>query len=171
MPRLNAAPALRAPDLGTGMGAIALAIQERRDVDMHACDNSANVWLSPRPIAARWVYPFPPLMIGFSALTSAFYHRREPAYIDSEDPHRPSACSHGALVAPDHGLGDLQAIVERAPAHLYRHGWLLLEHGYDQGMATRELLTNRGFEQVRTRRDLGGNERVSWGRLPVNEAD
>jgi release factor glutamine methyltransferase len=46
-----------------------------------------------------------------------------------------------------------------------------LEHGYDQGMATRELLTNRGFEKVGTRRDLGGNERVSWGQLPSREAD
>ena len=74
-------------------------------------------------------------------------------------------------MAPNHGLADWQAIIERAPAHLHRDGWLLLEHGYDQGMATRELLTNRGFEQVGTRRDLGGNERVSWGQLPVHEAD
>ena len=170
------ARALQALDLGTGSGAIALAIaQERCDVDIHACDISAeclavaeaNSRALGLPISLRLSDWFERIDQRFHVIVA------NPPYIDSADPHlsQLQAEPRAALVAPNHGLADLQAIIERAPAHLHRDGWLLLEHGYDQGMATRELLTNRGFEQVRTRRDLGGNERVSWGRLPVNEAD
>ena len=168
--------ALQALDLGTGSGAVALAIaQARRDVEMHACDNSSaclavaetNSRALGLPISLHLSDWFQHIDQRFHVIVA------NPPYIDSEHPNlsQLQAEPQGALVAPDQGLGDLQAIVEGAPAHLYRGGWLLLEHGYDQGMATRELLTNRGFEQVRTRRDLGGNERVSWGRLPLNEAD
>ena len=175
-PASTQARALQALDLGTGSGAIALAIaQERRDVDIHACDISAeclavaeaNSRALGLPISLRLSDWFERIDQRFHVIVA------NPPYIDSADPHlsQLQAEPRAALVAPNHGLADLQAIIERAPAHLHRDGWLLLEHGYDQGMATRELLTNRGFEQVGTRRDLGGNERVSWGQLPVREAD
>lgn len=175
-PASTQARALQALDLGTGSGAIALAIaQERRDVDIHACDISAeclavaeaNSRALGLPISLRLSDWFERIDQRFHVIVA------NPPYIDSADPHlsQLQAEPRAALVAPNHGLADLQAIIERAPAHLHRDGWLLLEHGYDQGMATRELLTNRGFEQVGTRRDLGGNERVSWGQLPVHEAD
>ena len=175
-PASTQAGALQALDLGTGSGAIALAIaQERRDVDIHACDISAeclavaeaNSRALGLPISLRLSDWFERIDQRFHVIVA------NPPYIDSADPHlsQLQAEPRAALVAPNHGLADLQAIIERAPAHLHRDGWLLLEHGYDQGMATRELLTNRGFEQVGTRRDLGGNERVSWGQLPVREAD
>ena len=175
-PASTQARALQALDLGTGSGAIALAIaQERRDVDIHACDISAeclavaeaNSRALGLPISLRLSDWFERIDQRFHVIVA------NPPYIDSADPHlsQLQAEPRAALVAPNHGLADLQAIIERAPAHLHRDGWLLLEHGYDQGMATRELLTNRGFEQVSTRRDLGGNERVSWGQLPVHEAD
>ena len=175
-PASTQARALQALDLGTGSGAIALAIaQERRDVDVHACDISAeclavaeaNSRALGLPISLRLSDWFERIDQRFHVIVA------NPPYIDSADPHlsQLQAEPRAALVAPNHGLADLQAIIERAPAHLHRDGWLLLEHGYDQGMATRELLTNRGFEQVGTRRDLGGNERVSWGQLPVHEAD
>ena len=175
-PASTQARALQALDLGTGSGAIALAIaQERCDVDIHACDISAEC-LAVAEVNSR------ALGLPISLRLSDWFERIDqrfhvivanPPYIDSADPHlsQLQAEPRTALVAPNHGLADLQAIIERAPAHLHRDGWLLLEHGYDQGMATRELLTNRGFEQVGTRRDLGGNERVSWGQLPVHEAD
>ena len=175
-PASTQARALQALDLGTGSGAIALAIaQERRDVDVHACDISAeclavaeaNSRALGLPISLRLSDWFERIDQRFHVIVA------NPPYIDSADPHlsQLQAEPRAALVAPNHGLADLQAIIERAPAHLHRDGWLLLEHGYDQGMAARELLTNRGFEQVGTRRDLGGNERVSWGQLPVHEAD
>ena len=175
-PASTQARALQALDLGTGSGAIALAIaQERCDVDIHACDISAEC-LAVAEVNSR------ALGLPISLRLSDWFERIDqrfhvivanPPYIDSADPHlsQLQAEPRAALVAQNHGLADLQAIIERAPAHLHRDGWLLLEHGYDQGMATRELLTNRGFEQVGTRRDLGGNERVSWGQLPVHEAD
>ena len=175
-PASTQARALQALDLGTGSGAIALAIaQERRDVDIHACDISAeclavaeaNSRALGLPISLRLSDWFERIDQRFHVIVA------NPPYIDSADPHLSQLQTEprAALVAPNHGLADLQAIIERAPAHLHRDGWLLLEHGYDQGMATRELLTNRGFEQVGTRRDLGGNERVSWGQLPSREAD
>lgn len=175
-PASTQARALQALDLGTGSGAIALAIaQERRDINVHACDISAeclavaeaNSRALGLPISLRLSDWFERIDQRFHVIVA------NPPYIDSADPHlsQLQAEPRAALVAQNHGLADLQAIIERAPAHLHRDGWLLLEHGYDQGMATRELLTNRGFEQVGTRRDLGGNERVSWGQLPVHEAD
>lgn len=175
-PASTQARALQALDLGTGSGAIALAIaQERSDVDIHACDISAeclavaeaNSHALGLPISLRLSDWFERIDQRFHVIVA------NPPYIDSADPHlsQLQAEPRAALVAPNHGLADLQAIIERAPAHLHRDGWLLLEHGYDQGVATRELLTNRGFEQVGTRRDLGGNERVSWGQLPVHQAD
>ena len=70
-----------------------------------------------------------------------------------------------ALVAGSDGLDDLRQIITQAPQHLLPGGWLLLEHGYDQAAAVRELLARHGFEQIQSRTDLGGHERISLGRL------
>ena len=71
-----------------------------------------------------------------------------------------------ALVAGVDGLDDLRLIVAQAPDHLEAGGWLMLEHGYDQAEAVRDLLLTRGFEEVHSRSDLGGHQRISLGRLP-----
>ncbi|MBX8585785.1 protein-(glutamine-N5) methyltransferase, release factor-specific, partial [Pseudomonas cichorii] len=92
-----------------------------------------------------------------------------PPYIADADPHlaagdvrfEPSS----ALVAGADGLDDLRAIVQQAPAYLRSGGWLLLEHGYDQGAEVRNLLTANGFDRVQTRRDLGEHERITFGCL------
>ena len=93
-----------------------------------------------------------------------------PPYIAADDPHlvagdvrfEPSS----ALVAGQDGLDDLRVIIAQAPDHLSAGGWLLLEHGYDQASAVRELLTRHGFIDVASRLDLAGHERISMGRLP-----
>ena len=94
-----------------------------------------------------------------------------PPYIASGDHHlregdlrfEPSQ----ALAAGADGLDDLRILIDGAPCWLKPGGWLLLEHGYDQGTAVRQLLEARGFAAVFTRQDLGGNDRVSGGMLPT----
>jgi release factor glutamine methyltransferase len=93
-----------------------------------------------------------------------------PPYIAASDPHLAEGDVRfepaSALVAGPDGLDDLRAIVDEAPNHLEPGGWLMLEHGYDQAEAVRELLSGRGFAEVHSRKDLGSHERISLGRLP-----
>lgn len=91
-----------------------------------------------------------------------------PPYIAEGDPHLP-ALRHEprlALVSGPDGLDCLRRLIAQAPARLAPGGWLLLEHGYDQGAAVRALLAAAGFDEVASRRDYGGQERVSGGRWP-----
>ena len=91
-----------------------------------------------------------------------------PPYIDPQDKHLSEGDvrfePESALVASDHGLGDLKLIIEQAPDYLEPGGWLLLEHGYDQAEKVCEYLRMRGFLEVENRRDLGGNPRISGGK-------
>ena len=90
-----------------------------------------------------------------------------PPYIDALDPHLSEGDvrfePRSALVADAAGLADLAHIIQLAPAHLLPGGWLLLEHGWQQGASVRELLQQRGFQAVGTVRDYGDQERVSLG--------
>jgi len=63
------------------------------------------------------------------------------------------------------GLTAIREIIVQAPDYLHAKGWLMLEHGYNQGSAVRALMRERGFTGVTTWNDLNGHERVSWGRL------
>ncbi len=161
-------------DLGTGTGAIALALKsERLDADVWAVDrmpaaaalartNSAALGL---PIEVRDGSWFAPLSDAprFAMIVS------NPPYIDGTDPHLHEGDvrfePRSALVAEEQGLADIRLIVTQAPAHLVPGGWLLLEHGWDQGEAVRQLLLQQGYVQVETVRDYGDNERVTLGRL------
>ena len=93
-----------------------------------------------------------------------------PPYIDPEDPHLTKGDVRfepkSALVAPDHGLADLKYIASTARHFLKSGGYLLFEHGYDQGLAMREVLTKLGYHKVETICDYGGNERVTLGQWP-----
>jgi release factor glutamine methyltransferase len=90
-----------------------------------------------------------------------------PPYVAAGHPHlRRGDLRHEpreALVAGPDGLAAVRAIAAGAPGHLDAGGWLLLEHGWDQGPAVREILTQAGFGEVFTRRDLAGRERVTGG--------
>ncbi|MCE9958371.1 peptide chain release factor N(5)-glutamine methyltransferase [Aeromonas rivipollensis] len=161
-------------DLGTGTGAIALALKsERPDADVWAVDrmpdaaalaraNSAALGL---PIEVRDGSWFEPLSDAprFAMIVS------NPPYIDGADPHLEEGDvrfePRSALVADEQGLADIRLIVAGAPAHLCPGGWLLLEHGWEQGALVRQLLLQQGYCQVETVRDYGDNERVTLGRL------
>lgn len=165
---------LQVLDLGTGSGAIALALaSERGGWQVTAVDrvpeavalaerNRQRLQLdNARVLASHW----------FDALQGQRFALivSNPPYIAEQDPHlaagdvrfEPSS----ALVAGSDGLDDLRQIITQAPQHLLPGGWLLLEHGYDQAAAVRELLARHGFEQIQSRTDLGGHERISLGRL------
>jgi release factor glutamine methyltransferase len=172
---LPGAIAHRLLDLGTGTGAIALSLaKDRPQWSVTAVDRVAQaVDLAERNrqrlhldnanvLLSHW----------FSAVEGQRFDLilSNPPYIASNDPHlvegdvrfEPSS----ALVSGTDGLDDLRLIVSQAPAHLEPGGWLLLEHGYDQGAAVRDLLNTYGFEQIQTRRDLGDHERITFGRVP-----
>ncbi|MBJ7468305.1 MAG: peptide chain release factor N(5)-glutamine methyltransferase [Rhodoferax sp.] len=161
--------AARAIDLGTGSGAIALALkQQRPDVHMDARDLSAEALAVAQANAQRLG-----LDIAFSqgawleGLAETFdFIVSNPPYIADADPHL-AALTHEplqALTSGADGLDDLRAIIAQAPACLKPDGWLLLEHGYDQAEAVRQLLQAKGFVDVQSRQDLAGIERCSGGR-------
>jgi release factor glutamine methyltransferase len=157
-------------DLGTGSGAIALAIKHSRsDVAVTALDTSAEALTVARANAQRlqldvhfWQGSWLAGVAGrFQIIVS------NPPYIAAQDSHLSALTFEPlhALVSGADGLDDLRRIITQAPAHLLAGGWLLLEHGYDQAQALRTLLQQAGFEQVQSRRDLAGLERCSGGRL------
>ncbi|WP_413500471.1 peptide chain release factor N(5)-glutamine methyltransferase [Psychrobacter maritimus] len=90
-----------------------------------------------------------------------------PPYIDEEDEHlaRLVAEPISALSAPNHGLADIEHIVQQAPQNLNVGGLLAIEHGFDQGLAVRQLFSDNRFDSVHTVQDFGGNDRVTLGQL------
>lgn len=157
-------------DLGTGSGAIALAIKHRHPAaTVEAVDLSAGALAVAARNAERHG-----LAIEFhrgdwwGPLAGRRYDliASNPPYIAGDDTHLP-ALRHEpitALTPGGDGLSALRAIIDGAPAHLRNGGWLLLEHGYDQAAAVARLLAARGFEALALRHDLGGQPRVSGGR-------
>ncbi|MFQ1932166.1 peptide chain release factor N(5)-glutamine methyltransferase [Aeromonas veronii] len=164
-------------DLGTGTGAIALAIKsERPELDVWAVDRMADAAALARensaalglPIEVRdgsWFAPLDEQVPRFAVIVS------NPPYIDGADPHLEQGDvrfePRSALVADEAGLADIRHIATHAPAYLHSEGWLLLEHGWDQGMAVRQLLLGLGYRSVTTVRDYGENERVTLGMCPA----
>ena len=162
-------------DLGTGTGAIGLALaNDRQQWKITAVDRVPEaVELAERSrqrlqlanaevLNSHW----------FSALEGRQFDLiiSNPPYIAETDPHLSMGDVRfepgSALTSGPDGLDDLRTIISEAPAHLTPGGWLLLEHGYDQGPAVRELLIRHGFERIQTRRDLGEHERITFGCMP-----
>ncbi|MBN8756509.1 MULTISPECIES: peptide chain release factor N(5)-glutamine methyltransferase [Variovorax] len=162
----HAAP--RVLDLGTGSGAIALALQHARaDAQVDAVDTSADALAVAQANAQRLGLPVRFALANWldGAETGYAVIASNPPYIAANDPHLP-ALRHepvSALVAGTDGLDDIRQIVRHAPAHLAEGGWLLLEHGHDQAAAVRQLLAERGFAEVQSREDLAGIQRCSGG--------
>jgi len=166
----NATAAPRVIDLGTGSGAIALAVQHAcRTAEVLAIDASDAALAVARTNAERLELPvrFERGSWWQAAGTALFdLALSNPPYIADADPHLP-ALRHepaAALTPGASGLEALVQIVEDAPAHLAAGAWLLLEHGHDQGDAVRALLARHGFRDVQTRRDLAGLPRCTGGR-------
>jgi len=161
-------------DLGTGSGAIALAIKHRfQAASVEAVDCSAAA-LETASGNARSLDLTIDLVQG--AWWSAVPGKRfdlalsNPPYIANGDRHL-AALRHepqGALIAHRDGLADLEEIIDGARAHLNPDGWLLLEHGHDQANALRQRLASAGFAQVQTLRDLAGLDRCTGGQMHLS---
>jgi release factor glutamine methyltransferase len=159
----------RVIDLGTGSGAIALALQkERPDLQIHAVDASQEALEVARANGERLGLPVRFAHGDWLEGAGNAYDLivSNPPYIAEADPHL-SALQHeprSALAAGADGLDDIRRIAQAAPTHLADGGWLLLEHGHDQAAAVRALLTDQGFDAVQSRKDLAGIERCSGGK-------
>jgi len=156
-------------DLGTGSGAIALALQQARpDAQIDAVDASAEALAVARQNGRRLGLPVQFARADWLEGAAAGYDLivSNPPYIAAGDSHLPALVHEpaSALVSGADGLDDIRRIVHDAPRHLAAGGWLLLEHGHDQADAVRTLLAAHGFADVQSRDDLAGIARCSGGR-------
>ncbi len=160
-------------DLGTGTGAIALALASempqrqvigidlKQDAKELAEFNAAQ--LNIRNVTFSQGSWFEPVALGtkFALIVS------NPPYIDEKDPHLVQGDVRfepkSALVADENGLADIRHISDLARLYLEQGGWLAFEHGYDQGQAVRDIMNSFGYQQVITEKDYGGNDRVTLG--------
>lgn len=163
----------RALDLGTGTGALILALaSERPHWQLLGVDNSeAALRLAERNrhalgfgsvafVRGNWFQALDAKK-PFDLILS------NPPYIAPDDPHLEQGDlrfePRSALVAEQNGLADISQIVQTAPNYLEPGGWLLIEHGWQQGATVRELFQKAGFKAVASHRDLAGRERVTLG--------
>ncbi|AKX44378.1 SAM-dependent methyltransferase [Thiopseudomonas alkaliphila] len=177
LPLKAQAEGLQVLDLGTGTGAIALALASERpnwqvtgvdrvpEAVALAQQNQQQVGLTnTRFLTSHW----------FDSLAGSRYQLivSNPPYIAEQDPHLAQGDVRfepiSALTSGADGLDDIRHIIQQAPKYLARHGWLLLEHGYDQAEAVQALMLAQGFLAVETKQDLGRNDRITFGQWCIN---
>ncbi|MDM1696600.1 peptide chain release factor N(5)-glutamine methyltransferase [Thiopseudomonas alkaliphila] len=177
LPLKAQAEGLQVLDLGTGTGAIALALASERpnwqvtgvdrvpEAVALAQQNQQQVGLTnARFLTSDW----------FESLAGSRYQLivSNPPYIAEQDPHLAQGDVRfepiSALTSGADGLDDIRHIIQQAPKYLARHGWLLLEHGYDQAEAVQALMLAQGFLAVETKQDLGRNDRITFGQWCIN---
>ncbi|WP_145129201.1 peptide chain release factor N(5)-glutamine methyltransferase [Pseudomonas sp. URMO17WK12:I11] len=174
---LELQPALPAKvlDLGTGTGAIGLALASERPAwQVTAVDrvpeaaalaerNRQRLGLANvRVQVSHWLEGLADERFDLIVSNPPYIAASDPHLVDGDVRFEPSS----ALVAGVDGLDDLRVIAAQAPSRLTPGGWLLLEHGYDQADAVQALLRENGFVEVDSRIDLGGHQRITLGRLP-----
>lgn len=172
--RLPAGQEARVADLGTGSGAIGLALALERPLTQVIATDASAAALEVATANAQslglenvdfrhgdWLAPLDGERVDLIA--------SNPPYIADADAHLDQGDlrfePRSALASGSDGLDDIRTIVRDAPARLLPGGWLLLEHGFDQGAAVRRLLSDAGLVEVETVRDLEQRDRVSLGRL------
>jgi len=161
-------------DLGTGTGAIALALaSERPQCQVIGCDRIPAAVELAQDNAQRLHINNAHFMLShwFSDLPAQRFDLivSNPPYIDAADEHLQQGDVRfeplSALVADDQGLADLRFIIHTAPQWLQPGGWLLLEHGWQQGAAVRTMMMQHNYQMVSTVDDYGGNPRVTLGQF------
>ena len=158
-------------DLGTGTGAIALAIaSERADANVLGVDFSEGaVALAKRNQSKLALHNASFVKSNWFSAVSGLYDLivSNPPYIDEDDPHLTQGDVRfepaSALVAPSQGLADIEHIASLAAQYLNDGGILAVEHGYQQAQAVQEVFLRYDWKQVNTLKDLGNNERVTYG--------
>lgn len=163
-------------DLGTGTGAIALALASEKLLwQITATDIYAPSLDVAKFNADKHGLNKVQFALGSWYQALATKQRNEkfdlivsnPPYIDSDDAHiaKLEYEPQRALVSENKGLSDLEFIIRKAPQWLNANGWIVLEHGYDQASTVQHLLKQQGFKSVRTVQDYGGNYRVTLGQF------
>lgn len=171
--RLNSAKRCRVLEAGTGSGIIATSLALEiadtnmwimaNDIDSDALviarENAASLGADVTFIQGSWLTSLAPQTVDFIV--------SNPPYIVANDPHLEALKSEPqhALVSGSDGLDAIRELITDARSVLADGGWLLLEHGHDQGKNVRELLNKAGYKGTHSRQDLAGHERVTTGRL------
>ena len=170
--RISTERATKVLDLGTGTGAIALAIaSERKNAQIVATDANTDALMVAQRNALRHSFAHVQFVHGdwFAPVVGKRFDVivSNPPYIESDDPHLGQGDLRfepaPALASGHDGLDDIRRIIASAGEHLVADGWLLLEHGWNQGGRVRDLLLAAGFRDVFTAQDIERRDRVSAG--------